>query len=444
MSISTQISADPITDLQSQINDDTSFVTALQESLTQAQQKGMELLSPYLYAALDQLYSGGWPVSPGDYVTYLMNFEKVIPGENRKIFFNPWKNNSSTLNGYSQEVYDRLCHFYFLVDQEIPSLANKTLQSYTSTINNFSFARWLIEFARSWGSFLNTKESLTFGTLESFRNDAEYDLEDYSDDAPKWKSFNTFFYRQLNSTQKDGSPMRPIANPNDNSVVCSPADCTFKAIYQIDASGNVLDSEGRPTQVRLKQTHTIGTVQQLLGPDAGTYAASFFNGTFVHYFLSPFDYHRFHAPVYGKVLYSGAVYGKVYLDVYVSKGQFEAPDNAEGGYEFHQARGVLVMDSGNTGNATIAVAPIGMCQVSSVHMYTQLQGETVDKGTEFGFFAFGGSDIIMLFPQPVSSLTVITGMANARDPLTYTDIPSFHFKYGQPSVIINGQSNRQK
>jgi len=44
----------------------------------------------------------------------------------------------------------------------------------------------------------------------------------------------------------------------------------------------------------------------------------------------------------------------------------------------------------------------------------------------------------------VSSLTVITGMANARDPLTYTDIPSFHFKYGQPSVIINAQSNRQK
>lgn len=427
-------STEVIQDLQNQIDQDPIFAAALTASLIAANENAKNTLDPELYEALYDLYSSyGWPTMPADYITYLTYFAQVIPSENTDSSYDPWQNTNAH-NGYSQEIYDRLCHFYWLVDQEIEGL---TLQDYTSEINSFSFAEWLDEYADAWGSFLNTPESLTEETLQSFENDPEYNLPDYSDDMQNWNSFNTFFYRQLNSTQQDGSPMRPIANPDDNTIVCSPADCTFKALYAIDANGNVMDNEGNATKVTLKQTHSIGNISDLLGPDASQYASCFNNGTFVHYFLSPFDYHRFHTPVSGNVLYLGAVPGKVYLAVNVTDGQFDAPDSAEDGYEFTQARGVMVIDTGDDSIGKVVVAPIGMAQVSSVNMYSnELQGQNVEKGQEFGYFAFGGSDIIMLFEQPSSALKFITNVANAQEPDSYNAPAPFHFRYGQASVIV--------
>lgn len=435
-------STEVIQALQSQVSEDLKFAGLLTLSLVAAKNKALDDLSPELYSALDQLYSGGgWPLLPAGYINYLTLFARTIPSENTNIAYDPWSN-TSTQNGYSQEIYDRLCHFYWLIDQSIPGYSS--LQAYTSTINNFSFATWLDEYADAWGSFLDTPESLTPETLQSFENDPEYNLPDYSNDKPNWKSFNTFFYRQLNATQPDGSPMRPVANPHDNTIICSPADCTFKAYYKIDGSGNVLDMEGNQATIKLKQTHSIGNINDLLGAGGSQYASSFYNGTFVHYFLSPFDYHRFHTPVSGTVLDLAAVPGSVYLAVNITDQQFDAPDSSEDGYEFTQARGVLVMDTGDDQVGKVAVAPIGMAQVSSVNMYTAaLQGQQVQKGTEFGYFAFGGSDIIMLFQQPVDQLKFITTVANAAVPESYQELIPFHFKYGEPSVIIGQPSTRK-
>merc|ERR1712232_342975 len=84
-------------------------------------------------------------------------------------------------------------------------------------------------------------------------------------------------------------------------------------------------------------------------------------------------------------------------------GQFDAPDDSEdgGGYEFSQARGVIVLDTkgspyGDIG--LVAVIPVGMCQVSGVRM-TAKKESILQKGDEFGYFQFGGSDIIMLFQK---------------------------------------------
>ena len=77
----------------------------------------------------------------------------------------------------------------------------------------------------------------------------------------------------------------------------------------------------------------------------------------------------------------------------------------------------------------VAVIPVGMCQVSSVHMDDTLVGQTVSKGDEFGYFGFGGSDIIMLFEQ------------NANLELLKYDSQNnpIHFLYGQVAAYWNGQ-----
>ena len=75
-----------------------------------------------------------------------------------------------------------------------------------------------------------------------------------------------------------------------------------------------------------------------------------------------------------------------------------------------------------------------MCQVSGVVMYDgtndtiNLLNENVVKGQEFGKFKFGGSDIIMLFEQPMEDLNIFEYNEGTKDPI--------HFKYGEPAVEI--------
>jgi phosphatidylserine decarboxylase len=67
----------------------------------------------------------------------------------------------------------------------------------------------------------------------------------------------------------------------------------------------------------------------------------------------------------------------------------------ETGYQFKQARGLVILDSPI---GLVAVLPIGMAQVSSCNINVEV-GAELAKGEEFGFFLFGGSDIIVMFDQ---------------------------------------------
>ncbi len=393
--------------------------TALLLSLNRANHLAKKDLNTDLYKAInDEFLGNGWPITIETYLDYLDLYVRLIPNESKDPNYpNAWKSNGQQ-NGYSQKVYDLLCQFYWLVDQKIPE-TNLTMQSFED------FAAWLVEFAQAWGDFLDTKPSLTKESLHSFKYDSMYNYPLYKDNEKSWDTFNTFFYRQFNQAAPETgiTPLRPIADPNNNQTIVSPADCTFKQDYPIDQQGNVLDNEGLKTKVIFKKTHTIGTVDELL--NNSSYAKDFYGGTFVHYFLSPFDYHRFHTPVGGEILEIEAIQGKVYLAVNLTEdGQWDAPDAATDGYEFTQARGLVIVDAGPI-VGKVAILPIGMCQVSGVDMYTNLKGKTVPKGQEFGKFKFGGSDIIMLFEKDPKDLYLFK-----KDP-AHNPI---HFQYGQTAV----------
>lgn len=410
-----------------------SLKQAVKLSRTGDEKKHIAPLNENLYWAIDNELKGcGWPQTAEQYYDYLDHYVRIIPNEeNDPEYPNAWKSDG-TKNGYNQKVYDLLCQSYWLIDQNLeddPAKKIRTMQSYTD------FADWLVDFANAWGYFLDTQESLTVASLNSFEADSMYNMPWYNENKPSWTTFNQFFYREFNgSDPKTGlSPLRPISSPDDNTNVVAPADCTYTAFYPI-IDGDVL----APTGTRLKHTHSIGTISELL--DNSEYAKDFENGTFIHYFLSPFDYHRFHTPVSGKVLEIRAITGQVYLNVNMGDGQFHAPDSSESddtqvGYEFTQARGLIVIDAGDE-VGKVAVLPIGMCQVSGVMMYdgtdkslpVNLTDQTVVKGQEFGKFRFGGSDIILIFEKPPKDLYMFR-----NDP---SHIP-IHFQYGQTAVYVN-------
>ena len=384
------------TTLKHQIENDQEFCFALETSLTIAQHKAWRTLDQDLLYAIDNVFNGmGWPTTPEEYLIYIEQYLVLIPNEMDDPEYPDAWTSTDTQNGYNQKVYDLLCQFYFLVDQPLPRLGY-TMQSYQH--GDFVFADWLRDFAVDWGAFLDTEDSLPVWAMASFVADPMYNIPLYADNAPEWKTFNEFFYREFNGSDDKGhTPLRPIAEPKNNNAIVSSADCTYKAEYAISEDGVVLGIDGAPTVVTLKGTHPVYTVAELL--DDEELAKHFHGGTFVHYFLSPFDYHRFHSPINGTVKACKSVRGKVFLDVnLLEDGQFDAPDTAEGGYEFEQARGVFVVDGGDP-VGMVASVPIGMAQVSGVDMYTELEGKTVGKGDEFGKFRFGGSDTILLFQK---------------------------------------------
>jgi phosphatidylserine decarboxylase len=358
--------------------DDDNFLQLLDLSLQQASKVAQEQLDPELYKALK------WPKNWLQYIEYLAWFANWIPHQS---------NNDAWLKPGSdehQEVYDHLCHFYWLIDQKVGP-KGKIVESIPW------FSNWLREYANVWGSFLNTTESFNQQVLDSFiklspKFTVEESMVNGKPNAPSgWLTFNQFFARELNPG------VRPITSPFDNKVVTCPADCTYKAHYKIGP-------DSRIPEITVKKTHKFANVEDLL--QESEYKSVFANGTFIHYFLGPYSYHRFHTPVAGILRECYPVRGLVYLDVEITGSQFNAPDSSQGGYEFSQARGVVTIDTKNSPYGDIGIVgivPIGMCQVSSVNM-TAKPGSNVLKGDEFGYFLFGGSDIIVLLQEGVDPL----------------------------------------
>jgi len=362
-----------IDELRAKLEVDNDLANLLTESLQKAKVIGETELDRDLFKALN------WPETIQQYFAYLTEFARWMP---RQSTDTAW---TAPGTDEQQEVYDRLCHFYWLIDQKVGS-DSKIVE------NNEWFSQWLIGYADAWGDFLDTTESFNQEILESFISDSpKYTVEDSMGDgrpnAPSgWLTFNQFFARELNPG------LRPIASPTENSVITSPADCTYRNTYSIGPDSNIAG-------ITIKKTHQFASIEDLL--EDSPYRSAFANGRFVHYFLGPYSYHRFHTPVAGLLRECRAVKGLVYLDVNLANNQFDAPDSAQGGYEFAQARGIVILDT--TGSAygdvgLVAVVPVGMCQVSSVNM-TATVGNNMLKGDEFGYFLFGGSDIIVLFQE---------------------------------------------
>jgi phosphatidylserine decarboxylase precursor len=233
-----------------------------------------------------------------------------------------------------------------------------------------SFQRWSLKFARDWGAFLDTPESAR--GIKSFFADPSYHLGDYYVAPSGWLTFNQFFARQVRPGK------RPVDGLCDDSIIVSPADSVFQGQWSIKSDSKIT---------------VKGLTWSVLDLLAGSpFQDQFKSGVFTHSFLNVNDYHWFHVPVGGVVREVRKIPGRVSMDVIKKPdGSLDIVDGT--GYQFTQDRGLLVIDSPL---GLVAVLPIGMAQVSSVNLTAEV-GSVLSKGEEFGFFAFGGSDIVTLF-----------------------------------------------
>lgn len=291
-------------------------------------------------------------------------------------------------------IFQGLCAFYFLIDQPLPELEGKGL------VNNSMqyyepFAKWLITFSKSWGAYLDTEDSWNEEYYQMALNDPNFGLQNnWYEDPANWKTFNQFFARYLKSPD-----MRPIASPDDESIVASFADSQPMGVWKIDNNSNLLGKEGVPVK-----SATLKSISKLIGEDS-EYKDAFANGTFTHSFLNVNDYHRYHFPLGGTIKEARIVQGtnptggQLWWDKENNRYAFNP--SAKTGWQSVETRGCVILKTTEFG--LVALMPIGMAVVGSVNFEENvIPGTIVKKGDMLGHFAFGGSDFIMIFQDGVS------------------------------------------
>lgn len=293
-------------------------------------------------------------------------------------------------------LYDKIDqsvdYFYFILDMPLDELKDRDL--YYPTLQYIEpFKSWFPKYHDGWATFLESEESWNDEYLAVVQNDEMFGLQKgWYEDASNWHSFNDFFSRKLSSPDA-----RPIASPEDESIVASGADSQPQGVWNIDNDGNLVQHEG--VVIKSRQ---FNAVDDLLGPESA-YRGQFNGGTLTHTFLDVNDYHRYHFPVSGtireisKIRAIDAAGGITIWDKEAKRYRLECDIP---GWQMIETRGLIIIET--EGYGLVAMLPIGMSQISSVNFDESLKvGDKVKKGDLLGWFLFGGSDIVYLFQKSV-------------------------------------------
>ncbi|KAG7293723.1 hypothetical protein NEMBOFW57_003780 [Staphylotrichum longicolle] len=260
-----------------------------------------------------------------------------------------------------------------------------------------------------WGKYLKTPESAEvlgnhragwFGEVgykdlmevANAPNKTTFKFEDMYQCQPGEKyygftSWDNFFTRKVQESA------RPVASPEDDNVI---ANACESKVFNIARNAKLRDkfwNKGQPY-----------SVIDMLGNDP--LSKEFDGATVYQAFLSALSYHRWHAPVSGKVKRCFVREG-----TYFSEPLFESPvdggDIDTGGISVAQGyisalatRAIIFFEADNPAIGLMAFIGIGMDEVSTCEI-TVKEGQHVKKGDEIGMFHFGGSSHCLLFRKGV-------------------------------------------
>ena len=255
-------------------------------------------------------------------------------------------------------------------------------------------------------NFLNTTaptgwfcpEAINYTSMEDFQ---------YDDTKPYWgfASWNDFFTREF----KQG--MRPVADPNNNKVIVSACEATP---YNIQENVQMEDSFWIKAQPY--------SLQDIFTQKYRPLANQFVGGSVYQAFLSAYNYHRWHAPVSGKIINAYVVECTFYSDVESEGVDPAGPNDSQGYITEVAARAVIVIDCDDANLGTVACVFVGMAEISSC-IIEVTEGQQVTKGDEIGYFQYGGSTHCLIFePGVIQSF-----------------IPQPPFDINTPPIKINSQ-----
>lgn len=188
-----------------------------------------------------------------------------------------------------------------------------------------------------------------------------------------FSSFNDFFIKKLKPEA------RPIAAPEDQKVVISPADAKLTVIPNVRARGD------GATFFNVKDEKF--TLEKFLNDR--DLARDYDGGTLMIFRLSPYNYHRFHFPIDAVINLSASI-----------SGGYESVDpitykTGINPLMTNKRRWVLLESNHKT---SMLMVIVGAFNVGSIQT-TYTPGQFYHKGAELGYFQYGGSTIVLLFKR---------------------------------------------
>lgn len=326
-------------------------------------------------------------------------------------YFRTWFDYLPTPDGGLGEIvpftylyYNNESAFYFL--NELKSRKNNKVP-YSLEIFD-----WTVKFIKARGAFMDSKDSLQL--IDEWLKDPSTHMDEFIIPEGGYKSFNEFFTRKL----KMSVDPRPIAHPDDDSVLTASADSELNFIESELTLDTLMNIKGRQI-----------SMNNLLAESK--YAEHFVGGNAISCVLMPNDYHRYHSPINGEIVESMEVPG-IYNGIMDGEHWFNSFNVGESTTDFsifedfHRA--YFIFKTLNYGY--VAMIPVGLNTISAI--YPSLINEQssmvppgsspvkVKKGDELGHFAYGGSLNILIFQKGVfSSISVLMGQRiGSLSPLT--------------------------
>ena len=217
------------------------------------------------------------------------------------------------------------------------------------------------KFLSSWYGRKMDKLSST-KKIEGFVNQLNIDMSEAEKSISEFTSFNDFFYRKL----------KPNARPIEGGFV-SPGDGKLLAFENVSDIHNFF-IKGRKF-----------TLKEFLGSEQ--LAEKHKNASLIILRLAPNDYHRYHFPYSGTPSEMTKIKGDYYsVSPYALASNFTKVF-CENKREYCELK---TEDKGD-----ILIAPVGATMVGSI-IETFTPNSSIEKGDEMGYFAFGGSTVVLL------------------------------------------------
>lgn len=205
-------------------------------------------------------------------------------------------------------------------------------------------------------------------------------------DPDAYHSFNDFFIRKF----KEGA--RPLAAPDDERVIISPAESRIVAYGSIEQTQKFWIKGHHFSIVSLLGTRPDADRDPSASAQERTacqLARLWSSGSAAVHRLSPQDYHHYHSPVSGGVTYVHHIPGDYYgVDPLCINSSISVLDS--------NARTAVVIDTRDFGR--VLFVAIGASEVGSVDIKLQ-PGDYLKRGDEVGKFMYGGSSILVAFEQ---------------------------------------------
>jgi phosphatidylserine decarboxylase len=194
-------------------------------------------------------------------------------------------------------------------------------------------------------------------------------------------SWDDFFTRQF----REGA--RPVAEPDNDAVVVNACE---SAPYRLAFGVQLRDKFWIKAQPY--------ALSFMMGGDA--LAEKFVGGTVYQAFLSALSYHRWHAPVSGRIVKTQVIEGTYYSETLAEGADAAGPNDSQGYIAEIATRALIFIEADNPKIGLMCFMAIGMAEVSTCDI-TVTEGQHVKKGEQLGMFHFGGSTHCLFFQPDV-------------------------------------------